>query len=373
MFTGIFFEILASAGVLLWRAEEGEQGAFALVWTPGGMFFIQERPRAGFFPVFAMTCRRSTPGHPLFPRKTPLKCKICKATAVVALRSHNAAFCPDCYLKFFARQVEKGIEGQKLFTRDERILVALSGGKDSLALMLELSRQGYDVTGLHIDLGIPESSPVARGVVERFCAKHGLKLMVKELAAEGLAIPLVKERLNRPVCSACGKIKRHFFNKVALDEGFDALATGHNLDDEVARLFSNTLRWDTAYLSDQGPRLDGEDGFARKVKPLWRLTEFETANYVFLMGIEHHYAPCPYSPGASFSTLKALLQRLEAAMPGRKLDFYQGFLARARPVFARREAEEGVELAPCTSCGYPTSSGDMCGVCRIREALKDSK
>ena len=154
-----------------------------------------------------------------------MKCKICKATAVVALRSHNAAFCPDCYLKFFARQVEKGIEGQKLFTRDERILVALSGGKDSLALMLELSRQGYDVTGLHIDLGIPESSPVARGVVERFCAKHGLKLMVKELAAEGLAIPLVKERLNRPVCSACGKIKRHFFNKVALDEGFDALAT----------------------------------------------------------------------------------------------------------------------------------------------------
>ena len=56
-----------------------------------------------------------------------MKCKICKATAVVALRSHNAAFCPDCYLKFFARQVEKGIEGQKLFTRDERILVALSG------------------------------------------------------------------------------------------------------------------------------------------------------------------------------------------------------------------------------------------------------
>ena len=76
-----------------------------------------------------------------------MKCKICKATAVVALRSHNAAFCPDCYLKFFARQVEKGIEGQKLFTRDERILVALSGGKDSLSLMLELSRQGYDVTG----------------------------------------------------------------------------------------------------------------------------------------------------------------------------------------------------------------------------------
>ena len=154
-----------------------------------------------------------------------MKCKICKAEAVVALRSHNAAFCPDCYKDFFARQVERGIEGQKLFTRDERVLVALSGGKDSLALMLELSRQGYNVTGLHIDLDIPVSSAAARGVVERFCAKHGLKLMVKEMAAEGLSIPLVKERLHRPICSACGKIKRHYFNKAALEEGFTALAT----------------------------------------------------------------------------------------------------------------------------------------------------
>jgi uncharacterized protein (TIGR00269 family) len=196
--------------------------------------------------------------------------------------------------------------------------------------------------------------------------------MVREMAAEGLAIPLVKARLHRPICSACGKIKRYFFNKVAMDEGFDALATGHNLDDEAARLFSNALRWDTAYLSDQGPRLDSESGFVRKVKPLWRLTEFETANYAFLMGIENHYAPCPYSPGASFSVLKGLLQQLEAAMPGRKLDFYQGFLARGRPVFARREAEQGQELRPCPQCGYPTSSGDLCGVCRIRAALRDA-
>lgn len=300
-----------------------------------------------------------------------MKCKICKATAVVGLRSHNAAFCPDCYKDFFSRQVARGIEGPKLFTREERVLVALSGGKDSLALMLELSRQGYNVTGLHIDLGIPVSSATARGAVERFCHKHELTLIIKDMTEEGLPIPAVKARLNRPICSACGKIKRHFFNKTALDMGFDALATGHNLDDETARLFSNTLRWDTAYLSDQGPLLDSEHGFARKVKPLWRLSEFETANYAFLMGIENHYAPCPYSPGASFTVLKSLLQRLEAAMPGRKLDFYQGFMARGRPVFAQREAEVGLTLAPCPQCGYPTSSGDLCGVCRIRAALHD--
>ena len=84
-----------------------------------------------------------------------MKCKICKAEAVVALRSHNAAFCPDCYKTFFSRQVARGIEGQKLFTRDERVLVALSGGKDSLALMLELSLQGYNVRACTLTLAFP--------------------------------------------------------------------------------------------------------------------------------------------------------------------------------------------------------------------------
>ncbi len=297
-----------------------------------------------------------------------MKCKVCKEPAVVSLRSHHAGFCASCYLTFFSKQVEKGIEKQKLFTREDKILVALSGGKDSLALMLELSRQGYDVTGLHIDLAIPGSSAGTRAVVERFCQLHGFKLIVKDMAEEGLAIPEVKAKLKRPICSACGKIKRYFFNKVAMDEGFTALATGHNLDDEVARLFSNTIRWDQAYLSDQGPKLEAEDGFACKVKPLWRLTEFETANYAFLMGIENHYGPCPYSQGASFTQYKHLWQQLEEAMPGRKIDFYQGFLKRGRPIFSKHEEEQGAELRPCACCGYPTSA-EVCGVCRIKEVV----
>lgn len=293
-----------------------------------------------------------------------MKCKVCKARAAVALKSHNAAFCPDCFRAFFRRQIERGISSQKLFRRGERILCALSGGKDSLSLCLELAEMGHDVTGLFIDLGIPGSSDVARGVVERFCSSRGIPLTVADMTAEGLPIPLLRERLRRPVCSFCGQIKRHFFSRAARDGGFDVLATGHNLDDETARLFSNTLRWDEAYLGSQGPSLAGEAGFARKVKPLWRLSEFETANYAFLAGIEHHHAPCPYSAGASFSTLKGILGRLERAMPGRKLDFYQGFLARGRAAFAKERAP----LRPCPRCGMP-SRGEVCSVCRLREQM----
>ena len=88
------------------------------------------------------------------------------------------------------------------------------------------------------------------------------------------------------------------------------------------------------------------------------------------MGIENHYAPCPYSGGASFSVLKRMWMDLEEAMPGRKIDFYQGFLERGRPAFRSEEERGGEELRPCPRCGYPTSAG-VCGVCRIRDALKD--
>ena len=297
-----------------------------------------------------------------------MKCKRCKATAAVALPSHHAGFCPDCFLEFFRNQVEKGIRKQNLFSKEDKILVAISGGKDSLALIYELSLLGYDVTGLHIDLAIPRSSEAARAVVESFCAKHGFPLIVKNMADEGLAIPLVKERLKRPICSACGKIKRHYFNKIALEGGFTVMATGHNLDDEIARLFSNVLRWDVAYLADQGPALPSTDGFARKVKPFWRLSEFETANYAFLRGIDYHQAPCPYSQGASFTMHKRVWTDIEEAMPGRKLDWYIGFLANAKRHFVEADAKEGVTLAPCARCAFPTSY-DVCGVCRIKAAL----
>lgn len=299
-----------------------------------------------------------------------MKCKRCKEQAVVKLPSHNAAFCEPCFLRFFSKQVETAIRRQKLFTHDDRILVALSGGKDSLSLMLELGLQGYDVTGLHIDLGIGESSAKARAKVESFCEKHGFWLLVKEMEKEGLPMPLVKEHIKRPICSVCGKVKRHYFNRIAREEGFTVLATGHNLDDEVARLFANTLRWDVSYLSDQGPMLPAEEGFARKVKPLFRLTEFETANYAFLKGIEIHSDPCPFSGGATFTGHKLLWADLEHRSPGQKFSFYEKFLKQGKPAFATVEKEQGAELTPCSSCHSPTSTA-LCGVCRVRQMLAD--
>ncbi len=303
-----------------------------------------------------------------------MKCKRCKQTAVVSLPSHNTAFCKACYLIFFARQVERAIHSQKMFSHEDRLLVAISGGKDSLAVSWQLKELGYDITGLHLDLGIGESSLAARTISQRFCDTFHIPLQVVDFSTEGLAIPKVKQTIKRPVCSACGQIKRYYFNKIALEGRYNVLVTGHNLDDEAARLFSNVMAWDASYLASQGPVLPGEHGFVKKVKPLYTLSEFETANLCFLADLEYGYHPCPYSTKASFTIYKNLLHHLEEVQPGRKRSFYQKFLDQGRPHFLKNEVSSS-PLHPCPACGSPTSSQDdePCGVCRIRGYMKHAR
>jgi uncharacterized protein (TIGR00269 family) len=118
--------------------------------------------------------------------------------------------------------------------------------------------------------------------------------------------------------------------------------------------------------------LPAREGFVRKVKPLFRLSEFETANYAFLKGIEIHSDPCPYASGASFTSHKELWGELEHRSPGQKFQFYQGFLKKGKPAFAALEEETGAELLPCVECGSPTSA-ETCSVCRIKAAVRESK
>ncbi len=298
-----------------------------------------------------------------------MKCTRCRKQAVVSLPSHHSGFCAYCYNLFFHRQAGKAIKKHRMLTGGDTPLVALSGGKDSMALVHQLQVLGYHPHALHIDLDIPEYSPTAREYVQNFCERQKVFVYILTAKEQGLSIPTVRGQLKGPICSSCGKIKRYLFNKFAVDNGYKLLATGHNLDDEAARLMANTLRWDTDYLCDVGPVLEATSGFVRRIKPLYRLTEFETANYCFLNGIEYNMYPCPYSQGASFNIYKALLHDLEKKQPGRKLDFYEGFLKKARPLLNANTGVKDIQLNNCRICGYPTS-GEICSVCRIKNSLQ---
>jgi tRNA(Ile)-lysidine synthase TilS/MesJ len=329
-----------------------------------------------------------------------MKCKRCRrAEAAVDLPSHHAAFCPDCFFVFFRRQVTEGIRKLRLLAPEDRVLVCVSGGKDSLVLWDVLMEEGYETEGLYIDLGIDGYSDRSKERVLAYAASRGKTPIVVELAKEGIPIPETARCTRMQECSVCGTVKRHFFNRVAAEGKFTVVATGHNLDDETARLLGNLLHWQRDHLARQHPFLpETGGGLVRKVKPLWRVSEVETAAYGFLKGIDYVTEECPLSFDATSLVYKESLSLIEEKMPGTRIVFYQGFLDPSNPLRRAAEAaaqadavspqggepavgagpmgEDGEEIRgtprACASCGAPTFA-ETCSYCRLKERVRQRR
>ena len=295
-----------------------------------------------------------------------MKCTRCKAPAILDIRRHNAAFCPECFVRHCREQVRRAIDEHRMIAPGERVLVAVSGGKDSLALWDVLLDLGYEADGLYLGLGIGDYSSSSGDHARAFAGRRAARLVEIDLPTDlGFDIPNGSRAARRVPCSACGLSKRHLFNSAAVDGGYDVVATGHNLDDEAAVLFGNVLRWNTEYLGRQLPVLPAGNGFVRKVKPLVRLGERETAAYCVLRGIDYIVEECPMAEGNRHLGYKEALNDLEERSPGTKAAFYVEFLDKASHLFTPGAEAEKADLRRCSSCGSATP-GDVCAFCKLR-------
>ncbi len=292
------------------------------------------------------------------------KCRICRKKAIIYMPHHRLALCKEHYLSWFERYVERTIKEFKMFSKKDRVLVAVSGGKDSLALWFLLRKLGYEADGLYIDLGIGDYSLRSKRKVEKLANTLGAKLFIENLSEDMAPLPELKGITNREACSLCGMVKRYNFNKVAKDKGYRVLATGHNLDDEASALFSNVINWNIKYLGRKFPVLREEEGFVRKVKPLCKLMEKETALYSILRGIDFLEEECPYSEDANTIFYKQVLNQIEEKFPGTKLRFYLEYLRKVYPVF--KEDKEG--MGSCKVCGEPSPT-EVCPLCRLKDKM----
>ena len=307
-----------------------------------------------------------------------MKCKVCRQHAVVDVRRHNAAFCKDHFVDHFQNQVARAIKEFHMFTPDDRLLIAISGGKDSLAIWDVLLDLGYDSTGFYLDLGIGGYSTRSKEAAIAFADRRNAKLIIRSLQEEhGFTVPELSKLTGRVPCSGCGLNKRYEFNRAALEEGFDILVTGHNLDDEVATLFGNVLHWNTDMLGRQAPVLEervlgsGPDAhtvLVKKVKPLIKLAERETAAYALLKGIDYIIEECPMVEGNTQHRYKEAITLLEEASPGTKQQMYFGFLKKASSRFTPDAGED--EVVACSECGAPTIGYEddrpRCSFCRLK-------
>ena len=146
------------------------------------------------------------------------KCRVCREPAIIDLPRHNANFCGEHLLQLCRRQVEKAIADHDMLSFDDRVLVAVSGGKDSLAVWDILLELGYKADGLYLGLGIGDYSGESASYAERFADERGLTLHTIDLRRDyGYDVPTAASVTHRVPCSACGMSKRHASVPFAID------------------------------------------------------------------------------------------------------------------------------------------------------------
>ncbi len=296
------------------------------------------------------------------------KCTRCRERARIPLPSHNARFCPDCYQAFFQRAVTRALKRLRV-PQEEPLLVAVSGGKDSLAVWDILHGLGYTTRGLHINLGIDDFSRASREAVERYADSKGLEwseYAIKDVF--GYSLPEVRRRFRGKICAVCGRLKRHFLNRLAVQENMQTVVTGHNLDDEAGRLLGNLIGNRQEHVLKQHPYLPSPHPLIpAKLKPLYRVEIKEILIYCELRGIEPADINCSFSKGATSHTFKQALDFLESEMPGTKRNFLFSYVEGKQP-----PAQPENDFGTCRECGHPAYA-DLCGVCSLRRQVEEGR
>ncbi|BAL80384.1 ATP-binding protein [Caldisericum exile] len=301
------------------------------------------------------------------------KCLRCGKPATIFLE--GLRFCNDCFKIHVEKEFQSAIEGHAIGTRlingEEQVMVALSGGKDSMVLWYLLRKFNFNVVPVHLNLNYGVFSEKSLEVIQKFSEKIGDKVLVYNIKDDfGIDMLEVFNRAKkRPRCGVCGIIKRYLLNKIALNLQVDVIATGHNLDDGAATTFKAILNWDFDTLSRNYPIVSSyKDKLVKKIKPLYRLSDKEIKMYADLVGIEYTSEACPYRIGkVTLSKTKDILDEISEDYKGIKRTFYYGYL-RNKDIFQKDEAE----LKECKICGMPTASEDgVCSFCKLTKGLSD--
>ncbi len=258
-----------------------------------------------------------------------------------------------------------------MFREDDRIGVAISGGKDSAVLLhvlwqIEKKYPQAELVPFTIDEGIKGYRDEALLAARRLVRRLNLDLHVasfKKLFGLTLDMIIRTRRQNGlGACSYCGVLRRKALNDVASDLGLDVIATGHNLNDEAQTIIMNVVRGDARRIArTHRLRSHSVAGFVPRVKPLTEVTERDIVAYAYFAQLPYHDIPCPYAGEALRNDIRSFLNRMEYRRPGT-------LLAVLRSGEIISEALEHTlprsRISICEQCGFPTT-GRVCKTCEI--------
>jgi uncharacterized protein (TIGR00269 family) len=302
-------------------------------------------------------------------------CRLCGGQAAYSIEHAKMMLCQDCFIKYYEKKIYNTIMKHGMLRGARNVAVAVSGGKDSMALLTAMSKlvpekfPNIKLVAIHINLGIEGYSEKCQEIVKMVCEGLGVEYVIHDLLGrEGYRILDLKSTpLGRRICGACGTVKRYLMNRLAYEIGADRLATGHNLDDIVELLFEFYLKGSVEDLVRVRPvSWSDNPKLVTKIKPLIELTERENTYYAMAQGIPLLDVACPLAEGSRMLRRKKLIGLIEREIPGFKHMFYKSHVKRILPRLEKTVPEPS--LMECEKCGMPSLS-NTCSYCKLVSRL----
>jgi uncharacterized protein (TIGR00269 family) len=273
----------------------------------------------------------------------------------------------------FERRVEETLACGSMVKDKEKIAVAVSGGKDSTALLFSLRRilanRDVELVAVTVDEGIAGYRDDTIKAAKAIAGKLRIELHIFSFREEyGYDLDEMVQGKKVAPCTFCGVFRKHCLNKAAKRLGADKLATGHNLDDEAQSVMMNYLKGDFERLMRFRPRRS-QPGLVPRIKPLRALPEKEIALYCMVNGVFSESRECPYANLSLRADVRDMMNRLESLFPGTKQSTVGGFekmTARAQGSYAQ------MQLASCRQCAEPCVK-ELCKACELLGQLKQEK
>jgi cytoplasmic tRNA 2-thiolation protein 1 len=303
-----------------------------------------------------------------------MKCDNCENVVVYSRKYSGENFCSVCFSDSILRKTAKTISKYNMIKNDEFVVVAVSGGKDSLVLLHILDKMSkyhnFRIKVITIDEGIPGYKNEALEIVANFCAKINVAYSVysyKELFDLSLDEALnLRENEKTSSCSICGTLRRRAMDYAAKDIGADVIATGHNLDDNLQSFFINLLSGDTNKIGWMEP--DTSKNSLRKIKPFSEIYESEIVFYAFTNEIPFQSEPCPHMNEGIRTEIREFLNSLEGQHSGIKNNLFNSFLKISGIIKNSKVKEKRI----CSNCGNGCT-GKICSVCNLVLKLLENK
>ena len=310
-------------------------------------------------------------------------CSRCKTPAEIELKYSGLSLCKKCFLKFFESRVRKTIRLHNLIKSDDRVAVALSGGKDSASVLYILKKISEKIPSLEIfavtiDEGADsESLKAASSLCFDLGVEHHIFSFKEETGhtlfeiVEKIISPS-EENLSRP-CTYCGIIRRDILNRKVRELGGTKIATGHNLDDEVQVAMMNFIKSDIKRMARLGFSVGMVDNplFVPKIKIFCECPEREVKLYAELNNIKFSKKVCPYSADSFRGSVKEAVNLIEKNHTGSKFQMLKSadMLIEILREHFKKEDYLKEEIKKCEICGELTS-GRICRMCQVRKMLE---